>query len=296
MNESDIRDIVREVLKNGGLATAGATEKACSAPSGDTAPCGGEIPLEVSARHVHLTREAVETLFGAGVRLTKKRELSQPGEFLSEQRVKLVTAKGVIENVAVLGPERAAVQVELSLTDCRALGVTAPVNLSGDLAGAGDVILVTEHGVLNAKGAVIAARAHVHMTPRDAEAFGVKNGDHVSLGIKSARPLTLDDVIVRVKENFSLACHIDFDEANAANTACGAIAVLKSVNDVPCVTPKKPLRVEPAPVTAQQKLITEELAKSMRQTGGTVYIQKGTIVTPAARDVFSASHMKIEIV
>ncbi len=196
MNENQIRDIVSRVLS-----------------AIDNSSC--EIPVEVSARHVHLTKEAVETLFGKGATLTKKRDLSQPGEFLSEQRVKLVTAKGEIQNVAVLGPERKAVQVELSMTDCRALGIVAPVNLSGDLSGAGSIYLVSENAVFNAENSVIVAKNHIHMTPEEAKKYGVSNNQSVKVSVNSSRPITFDDVEIRVNPNFSLAMHIDFDEANA---------------------------------------------------------------------------------
>ncbi|MBQ7595730.1 MAG: phosphate propanoyltransferase [Clostridia bacterium] len=196
MNENEIREIVSKVL-------------ASMSSSGDA------IPIESSARHVHLTKEAVEILFGKGMTLTKKRDLSQPGEFLSEQRLKLVTAKGEIANVAVLGPERKAVQVELSMTDCRSLGIKAPVNLSGDLNGAGSVYLVSENAVYDAQRSVIVAQNHIHMTPADAEKYGVKDGQCVKVTAKTARPVTFDNVIIRVNPNFALAMHIDFDEANA---------------------------------------------------------------------------------
>ncbi len=196
MNENEIRSIVAKVL---------------SQIENDKKP----VPIEASARHVHLSKEAVELLFGAGARLTKKRDLSQPGEFLSEQRLKLVTAKGEIANVAVLGPERKAVQVELSMTDCRTLGIKAPVNLSGDLSGAGDVYLVSDRAVLDAKGSVIVAQNHIHMTPADAEYYGVTDSQSVSVKTNTSRPVSFDNVIIRVNPNFALAMHIDFDEANA---------------------------------------------------------------------------------
>ena len=196
MNENEVRSIVEKVL--------------CQLQS-DKQP----IPIEASARHVHLSVEAVELLFGKGARLTKKRDLSQPGEFLSEQRLKLVTAKGELVNVAVLGPERKAVQVELSMTDCRSLGISAPVNLSGDLSGAGDVLLVSPTGCLNATGSVIVAQNHIHMTPADAAYYGVRDGQSVKVSANTARPVTFDNVIIRVSEKFALAMHIDFDEANA---------------------------------------------------------------------------------
>ncbi len=198
MTEQEIRQIVREILQQ---------KETTDAPP--------PILVEASARHVHLTAEAVEKLFGKGAKLTQKRPLSQPGEFLSDQRVKLVTAKGEIANVAVLGPERQAVQVELSLTDARVLGIKAPVNLSGDLNGAGDVYLVGEKGCLEAKGSVIAAKNHIHMTPEDARLYGVTQGQRVRVRVDSSRPVTFEDVTVRVSPKFSLAMHIDFDEANA---------------------------------------------------------------------------------
>ncbi len=196
MNENQIREIVARVISSIDNNEA-------------------SIPVEASARHVHLTKEAVEILFGKGVTLTKKRDLSQPGEFLSEQRIKLVTSKGEISNVAVLGPERKAVQVELSMTDCRALGIKAPVNLSGDLNGAGDVYLVSDNGIYNASESVIVAKNHIHMTPSDAEKFGVKDSQSVKVRVETSRPVTFEDVIIRVNPNFALAMHIDFDEANA---------------------------------------------------------------------------------
>lgn len=172
--------------------------------------------VEASGRHVHLTKEAVKTLFGKET-LTKKSDLSQPGQFAAEERVTLMTSKGEFENVAVLGPERSEVQVELSLTDARILGLTVPVNLSGDLKGAADIIIVGPAGIYNAVGAVIAAKAHIHMTPRDALFYGVEDGDSVAVKLDSRRPVTLDDVIVRVSDKYSLAMHLDYDEANAAS-------------------------------------------------------------------------------
>ena len=206
-SEKDIQDIVLGVLKKAGTCV-----------SSEAAPSfqGEPFPVEVSARHIHLTTEAVETLFGRGYRLTKKKDLSQPGEFLSNERVKLVTAKGEIANVAVLGPERKAVQAELSATDARTLGVKAPVNLSGDLAGADDLMVIGPEGFLMAKGCAIIAKAHIHMTPEDASRYGVQDGQKVRVHLDTARPVTLEDVIIRVKSSFSLAMHIDFDEANAS--------------------------------------------------------------------------------
>lgn len=206
-SEQDIRKIVTDVLAGAGMA-GGAIS------AGERA-----VPVEISARHVHLTQEALECLFGKGAQLTKKRELSQPGEFLSEERVKVVTRKGEIDNVAVLGPVRNQVQAELSLTDARSLGLNVPVNLSGDLTGAADVLLVGPAGSMVAKGAAIAARAHVHMTPVDAADYHVRDGQTVSVRLATDRPVTLDGVVVRVRKDFKLAVHVDYDEANAASAS-----------------------------------------------------------------------------
>lgn len=202
-SRADIQDIVRSVLESQ------------RPPVRPDSP-GKLIPVEISARHVHLTQEAVDTLFGKGYQLTPKRPLSQPGQYLCEERVKLVTARGQIDNVAILGPIRSEIQVELSLTDARTLGVEAPIRLSGDLRGAADVLLVTHLGVVTAQKSVIAAKAHVHMTPKDAKDYGVQDGERVEIRMGTERPVTLCDVIVRVREDYALAVHIDFDEANAA--------------------------------------------------------------------------------
>lgn len=205
MNEKEIRAIIECVIDRYSKATGNTVqEKADNA-----------IFAEASARHVHLTQSDVERLFGQGESLNPVRELSQPGQFLSDKRVKLVTKKGCIENVAVLGPVRPETQVELSMTDCRALGLSAPVNMSGDLNGAADVCIFGEKGMICAERSVIVAKAHIHMTSADAKRLGVSDSQRVRVKVDSERPLTFDDVIIRVNENFALAMHIDFDEANA---------------------------------------------------------------------------------
>lgn len=173
------------------------------------------ILVEASGRHVHLTQKALETLFGKGS-LTKKSDLSQPGQYAAKERVTLMTSKGELERVAVLGPVRDEVQVEISLTDAKILGLSVPVNLSGDLTGAADVIIAGPAGIYNAVGSVIAAKAHIHMTPEDAVDFGVEDKDIVAVRLESERPVTIEEVVVRVSDKFSLAMHLDYDEANAA--------------------------------------------------------------------------------
>lgn len=202
-SENDIKQIVADVLASCGIGDIGK-------------PKAMEIPVEISARHVHLSRADMDALFGTNYNLTRKRDLSQPGQYLCEERVKLVTQSGEIANVAVLGPERKDTQVELSLTDARTLGIKAPIRLSGDLTGASDVVIVGPKGVITAKGSVIIAKAHVHMTPADAKHYQVEHGQSVSVRMGTQRQLTLNDVQVRVSPDFRLAVHIDYDEANAA--------------------------------------------------------------------------------
>lgn len=186
--------------------------------------------VEVSARHIHLSREDMDILFGAGSELHPVKELSQPGQFAAEEKVTLVGPKGK-SSVRVLGPLRDETQVELSLTDARSLGVTAMVRESGDLEGTtGGLTLVGAAGEKAITSGVIAAKRHVHMTPADAERFGVENGEIVNVKIDTdGRSLVFGDTVIRVSEKYALAMHIDTDEANAAaisGTAEGTIIKL----------------------------------------------------------------------
>ena len=182
------------------------------------------IELEASGRHVHLTREAAFALFGHG--LTEKRPLSQPGQFVCNERVSLVTPRGRFENVAVLGPERKECQVELSLTDCVALGVKAPIRLSGHTDGTPGITLESGNARLQLSTGVIVAQRHIHMTPQDAAQRGVADGQAVRLRVFTARPLTFDDVIVRVSPDFRTFAHLDYDEANACGFVKGDLGML----------------------------------------------------------------------
>ena len=174
-----------------------------------------KVIIETSARHLHLSRKDVDTLFGEGYQLTPKKELSQPGQFACNEKVKVEGPKGSL-NMSILGPERSAAQVEVSFTDARALGLTVPVRESGDIEGSPSVKLVGPAGELTIPCGVIAAKRHIHMTPADAEAFNVTNGQIVKVLIRSARTTIFDDVVVRVSPNYALAMHIDTDECNAA--------------------------------------------------------------------------------
>ena len=180
------------------------------------------IMLEVSARHVHLTQEQVEILFGKGHELTNKKDLSQPGQFACEERVTVVGPKKSFENVAVLGPVRDHAQVEFAKSDCYALGIMGEIRESGDIEGTPGVELRTEHGSLTLDKGLIIAKRHIHMTPADAENFGVKDKDIVSVKVETdGRPLIFGETVIRVSPKFKLAMHIDTDEANACNAANG---------------------------------------------------------------------------
>ncbi|MCR5485416.1 MAG: phosphate propanoyltransferase [Clostridiales bacterium] len=220
MTEQEIKQIIDCVVDRyiNAVGGNGGSSVDCTKSDCSSAACSnkdGSVMIEASARHVHLTKEAVEKLFGAGEKLNPVRPLSQPGQFLSDKRVKLVTNKGVIDNVAVLGPERSKIQVELSLTDSRQLGLKPPIKMSGDLDGAGDVYIFSEKSMIEAKSSVIVAKAHIHMRPEDAECYGVSDNQHVKVRVDSERPVIFDDVVIRVDKNFAPAMHVDFDEANA---------------------------------------------------------------------------------
>ncbi len=176
-----------------------------------------KILIETSARHVHLTEEHIEILFGKGHTLTNKKDLSQPGQYACVERVNLVGPKKEIAGVSILGPARPASQVEISFTDARTLGVSAPVRESGDTAGSAPVKLVGPEGEVELTEGVIIAKRHIHLTPEDAEKFGVADKEIVSVKVtNSDRSTVFGDVVCRVSPKFAAAMHIDTDEANAA--------------------------------------------------------------------------------
>jgi putative phosphotransacetylase len=185
-----------------------------------------KVLVETSARHVHLSEEHIKILFGEGATLTHKKDLSQPGQFACEERVTVVGPKKSIPNVIILGPARPATQVEISLTDARTLGVNAPVRESGDVAGSGACKLVGPCGEVEIAEGVIAAKRHIHITPADAEAVGVKDKQIIKVRVEGERALVFDEVVCRVSEKFAAAMHIDTDESNAACAAPGTIGVL----------------------------------------------------------------------
>ena len=180
-----------------------------------------DFMVETSARHVHVTKETLEALFGKGYELTVKKDLSQPGQYASNERITVVGPKKELKNVSILGPCRSADQVELSATDARSLGIDAPIRESGDIKGSGACKLVGPAGEVELSEGVIVAKRHIHMTPADAERFGVENGQSVSVLLDSGngRKTIFGDTVIRVSDSYALAMHIDTDESNAA--ACG---------------------------------------------------------------------------
>ena len=177
------------------------------------------IPLEASGRHAHITEAQAQVLFGH--KLTEQRPLSQPGQFLANERVTVIGPKGEFRNVAVLGPERGQAQVEISLTDGKTLGIRPPVRLSGDVQDSPGVMLEGPMGRITLQTGVICARRHIHMTPEDAEKFGLRDGDAVRLQTYTQRPVRFDGTVVRVSPKFATYAHLDYDEANACGFAPG---------------------------------------------------------------------------
>ena len=171
------------------------------------------VELEASGRHVHVNEEQAQILFGHG--LTPLRPLSQPGQYLAQERVTVKGPKGEFQNVAVLGPARGKAQVEISLTDGKTLGILPPVRLSGDVANSPGAELIGPMGRITINEGVIAAKRHIHMTPEDAKHFGVKNKQSVRLQTFTDRPVVFEDVAVRVSPDFETFVHLDYDEANA---------------------------------------------------------------------------------
>ncbi|MBQ7373876.1 MAG: phosphate propanoyltransferase [Clostridia bacterium] len=206
MNDMEIEKITRIILDSLSKKDSGT---------------GYMVPIGVSARHIHLTQADVETLFGKGYQLTKKKEL-MGGQFASNELVTIVGLKlRAIENVRILGPVRKASQVEISATDAIKLGIKAPIRESGKIEGSAPIAVVGPCGVIYLKEGCIIASRHIHMSPKDAENAGVTNGDIVSVRVDNERATTYNNVLIRVDPTFTLEMHIDTDEANAAKISTG---------------------------------------------------------------------------
>ena len=183
-----------------------------------------EVIVETSARHIHVSREDLEILFGKGYELTPKKELSQPGQFACEERVDVVGSKKTLSRVSILGPCRSETQVELSLTDARSIGVSAPIRESGDIKDSGGCKIIGPAGEIEIEQGVIAAKRHIHMTVADAQKYSVEDKQIVKVKIDSeGRSTVFGDVVVRVSDSYVLAMHIDTDESNAACAVPGTV-------------------------------------------------------------------------
>ncbi|WP_445323040.1 phosphate propanoyltransferase [Psychrobacillus sp. FSL K6-2836] len=273
MNQQLIERIVGEVLTQ--------LEKAEAIPPNDL------IPIAVSARHVHLSSHHVEALFGKGYELTIRAELSQPGQFASNETVVIAGPKGSIERVRVLGPARSMTQAEVSWTDAMKLGVSPPLRESGDIGGSGAFTIIGPKGSLFLEEGLIIAQAHIHMTSKDAAHFGVQNGDYVTVETDGIRPIAYRQVKVRVSERYRLEMHIDTDEANAGLISKGALGHLiksevSSVN-VQKVAPEIVTKSKvDSPLIYPKKLLSKDDVKELNVQE--VILEKGTIVTALARD------------
>lgn len=175
-----------------------------------------QVTIEGSGRHIHMTKECLEALFGAGFELEVKKYLSQPGEFASNSRVDVVGPKGVIKGVTILGPCRKFTQIELSFTDARILGVNAPIRESGNIEGSAPVRLVGPAGTVDLEEGAIIAKRHLHITSKDAEEYGIQDKEIIQIKVGGARALIFDEVVARVSDNYATAVHLDYDEVNAA--------------------------------------------------------------------------------
>jgi len=184
------------------------------------------IPIAVSARHCHLSIGDLEELFGEGFKLTKKADLSQPGQFAANEFVTIVGPRGSIEKVRILGPARNMTQVEISQTDSIKLGVKPPLRESGNLEGSAPVTIVGPKGSIYKKEGLIIAQAHIHMNPDEAQNQGVEDGEYVKIEVQGERPITFGKVLIRVSPRYKLEMHVDTDEANAGflkGKTCGRI-------------------------------------------------------------------------
>lgn len=174
-----------------------------------------QVPVGISVRHIHLSRADVDRLFGRNYQLTPKKQLSQPGQYACEECLDVIGPKGELKKVRILGPERSASQIELAQTDCRNIGINAPVRSSGNTAGSPGVILRGPLGEVAIPEGVIIADRHLHMSGEEAAAFGLKDGDHVSIQIDGEKPGILGNVLVRAGSSHRLDLHIDTDDGNA---------------------------------------------------------------------------------
>jgi putative phosphotransacetylase len=210
MNKDKIREIVQEIVKN-------------------TLQNSKQVPMAASNRHIHLSPDHVERLFGRGYQLNKLKELSQPNQFAAKETVTLIGPKGKIANVRVLGPARGSTQVEVSLYDGFTLGVKPPIRISGDIKGSEAIIIQGPRGQVKIEEGLICAARHIHMHTSDAEAFHLVDGDYVQVKTNGDRGVIFTNVLIRVSPKYKLEMHIDLDEANAANITNGQLGEIIAV-------------------------------------------------------------------
>lgn len=184
------------------------------------------VPVGISMRHIHLSRREVDALFGRTYQLTPLRPLSQPGQFACQECLDVIGPRGVLHKVRILGPERPEAQVELAQTDCRVIGVQAPVRASGHVEGTSGVLLQGPRGVFSLPRGVIVADRHLHMSTAQAAAFGLSDGDTVRVRVEGGKPGILDGVLVRAGERYELDLHLDTDDANAFQLRQGQLVTV----------------------------------------------------------------------
>lgn len=279
MNELAIQAIVEEVLQR---LQRPATEKM--------------IPIAVSARHCHLSSTDLELLFGMDYELTKKADLSQPGQFAAKETVTIVGPKGSIERVRILGPARSLTQVEVSRTDSIKLGVKAPIRQSGDIKGSAPITIVGPKGSIYLKEGLIVAQAHIHMNEEDATRFHVTNGEYVSIKADTERPFSFEKVLIRVSPRYKLEMHIDTDEANACAIS-GAVygRLRKHEGDSFEAAPRIELPSQRVEETLfEGKLLTQREVQDFN--GKILKVKKKTLITPLAHDAARDLGKTIEII
>jgi len=277
MDQQLIEKIVGEVL--GQLSKAEIEPQQALVLPADT------IPIAVSARHVHLSQEHVEILFGKGYELTKKADLSQPNQFAANETVVIAGPRGSIERVRVLGPARSLTQAEVSWTDAMKLGVKPPLRESGNIAGSGAFTLIGAKASLYLDEGLIIAQAHIHMQPKDATQLGVQNGEYVTVEVDGIRPIAYRNVKIRVSERYRLEMHIDTDEANAGLITQGTLGqVIRSgeARSSVLVENKTPMIAANKQHDFKKKLLSNDDVREIEETE--IIVQKGTIVTALARD------------
>mgnify|MGYP000890868402 CR=1 FL=1 len=242
------------------------------------------FPVGISNRHVHLSRQDLEILFGSGYELNKSHDISQTGQFAAKETVNLAGPKGCIEKVRILGPVRKQTQVEIMRSDKFKLGVNPPVRDSGDLKDSGAITIIGPRGSVHINEGLIIAQRHVHMSPADAILYGVSDGEFVQVKAGTNRGVTFDQVLIRVREDFVLELHLDIDEANAAGVENGEGAFL--------VTLKNKIKEQSGIIALS--LITEDEVRQAWKEKKPIYIKKGSITTPLAKD--TAKELGVELI